>query len=76
MQKIANIHYYDPRFKLIYVSRMYIHPLSGVCTFNNKLCVFNREFDDDRVDIYLIPFMKKAKIVLKIKLAELKRKIW
>jgi hypothetical protein len=72
MQRIASIHYQDPRFKIVFIQLHYVHPLRGVCTFNNKLCVFDRQFDEDRVDIYLIPFMKKLKILFNIKLSKLK----
>lgn len=74
MQKIANIPFQDSRFKLVHVHREYVQPLQGICTFNGKLCVFNRQFDDDRVDIFLIPFTKRVKLLLKMKLTELKKK--
>lgn len=74
MQKIANIPFQDPRFKLVHVHREYVQPLQGVCTFNGKLCIFNRQFDDERVDIFLIPFTKRVKLELKMKLSEIKKR--
>lgn len=74
MQKIANIPFQDSRFKLVHVHREYVQPLQGICLFNGKLCVFNRQFDNERVDIYLIPFTKRVKLLLKMKVTELKKR--
>ena len=74
MQKIANISFYDQRFKLVHVHKAYVQPLQGVCKFNGKLCIFNRQFDEERVDIFLIPFRMRVKIQLKIKWSQFKKR--
>jgi hypothetical protein len=74
MQLIARIHYQNKNFKILHVHTSYIHALTGVCKYKNKLCIFDRQFDEAIVDIYLIPFKKRVKLYWKIKIDELKKR--
>jgi len=74
MQKYAIIHYRDKNFKILHVFTFHWYPLTGVCKYKNKLCIFEREFDEENIDIYLIPFKKRIKILLKFMWNEFKKR--